>query len=328
MSKIYLTGGRERSTIFRQLEEWQSTDQACIIELDTEKNQSRACVEYISPKEACADELPAILFKSASVRGDTIYACTSTEVLIYRLPSFELLHYISLPCFNDLHHVCPSSRGTLLVVVTGLDLVVEITTAGELVQEWSVLGEDTWARFSREIDYRKVPTTKPHQSHPNHVFELDGEVWATRLHQRDVVCLTAPGSRIDIAVQRPHDGYLFAGKIYFTTVDGHIVIASQETKQVEQVIDLNAMTQSEQILGWCRGVLPLDERRMWVGFTRVRPTKFVENVAWIKHGTYLHRPSYIALYDVERKKCEQKIEIEPHGIGVLFSLLSIPQTIE
>jgi hypothetical protein len=325
MSKMYLSGGRLRSTIFRKLEEWQSTDRACLIEIDPEKNQSRARVEYVSPPEVCPDELPAILFKSAAIRGNALYACTSTEVLIYELPAFRLLHYVSLPCFNDLHHVFPTSRGTILVVSTGLDMVVEVTTAGESVREWSVLGEDTWTRFSRQTDYRKVPTTKPHKSHPNHTFELNGEVWVTRFQQRDAICLTTPGPRIDIAVQRPHDGYLFRDKIYFTTVDGHIVIASQKTLQVEQVIDLNEMSgKSEQSLGWCRGVLPLDERWVWVGFTRVRPTKFVENVSWIKHGARLHRPSHIALYDVERKQCEQEIEIEPHGIGIVFSLLPVP----
>lgn len=323
MNKIYLSGGRLRSTIFRKLEEWQSTDRACLVELDLETNRSRTCVDYVSPSEACPDELPAILFKSASVRGDTLYACTSTEVLIYEIPIFKLRHYISLPCFNDLHHVYPTSKDTLLVVSTGLDLVVEITTDGKLVNEWGVLGDDTWTRFSRDIDYRKVPTTKPHKSHPNHAFELNGEYWATRLHQRDCVCLTSPGPRIDIAVQRPHDGYLFRDKIYFTTVDGHVVIASQSSLQVEQVIDLNQMTgPSDQTLGWCRGVLPLDDRYLWVGFTRVRPTKFVENVSWIKHGgQQVLRPSHIALYDLQSKKCEREIEIEPHGIGVVFSLL-------
>lgn len=327
MSKIYLTGGRLRSTIFRKLEEWQSTDQACVTELDTETNRSRPCVEYISPHEACPDELPAILFKSASIRDNILYACTSTEVLVFEIPSFRRLHYVSLPCFNDLHHVWPTPRGTMLVVSTGLDLVVEVTTSGDTVREWSVIAEDTWSRFSREIDYRKVPTTKPHRSHPNHTFELNGEVWVTRLQQRDAICLTSPGPRIDIAVQRPHDGYLFRDKVYFTTVDGHIVIASQKTFQVERVVDLNTITHYDQTLGWCRGVLPLDERRMWVGFTRVRPTKFRENVSWIKHAAQqLHRPSHIALYDIESNKCEKEIEIEPHGIGVVFSLLSVPQT--
>ena len=325
MNRFLISGGRLRSTLFRKLEEWQSCDRAHIIELDAAANQSRTCVEYISPPDACPDELPAILFKSASIRGDRLYACTSTEVLVYSLPTFRVEHYVSLPCFNDLHHVAPTSRGTLLVVSTGLDLVVEVTPTGDLIREWSVLGEDTWARFSRSTDYRKVATTKPHKSHPNHVFEIGNDVWATRLQQRDAICLTTPGPRIDIAVQRPHDGYVFGDRIYFTTVDGHIVIASTKTLQIEQVIDLNQMNgHPEQSLGWCRGVLPIDERRLWVGFTRVRPTKFAENVAWIKHGTK-HRPSHVALYDLERKVCEKEIELEPHGIGVVFSLLPAPE---
>lgn len=324
--KILISGGRLRTTLFKKLEEWQSCDQACLVEIDLQTHEARKVVEHVSPPEACPDELPAILFKSGFVRGNLVHVCTSTEVLIYELPDYSLRHYISLPCFNDLHHVCPTSWGTLLVVSTGLDLVVEVTTDGKLVREWGVLGQDPWKRFSRTTDYRKVPTTKPHESHPNHAFELNGEVWVTRLQQRDAVCLTKSGPRVDIAVQRPHDGYLFNGKIYFTIVDGHIVIADEKTLQVERVIDLNEINAEPGIpLGWCRGVLPLDDGRMWVGFTRVRPTKFVENVSWIKHGMAVkHRPSHIALYDVAQKKCLQEIETEPYGIGVIFSILPMP----
>lgn len=327
MTSFYVSGGRLRTTVFRKLEEWQSCEQALLIELDPEKNQSCTRVEYVSPPEVCPEETPAILFKSATIHENVLYTCTSTEVLVYELPSFRLRHYISLPCFNDLHHVCPTPQGTLLVAVTGLDMVAEITVTGSLVREWNVLGEDTWARFSRDIDYRKVPTTKPHRSHPNHVFMLDGEVWVTRLQQRDAICLSKPGPRIDIAVQRPHDGYIFGDRIYFTTVDGHIVIANRKTLNVEETIDLNRMSgQSGQVLGWCRGVLPMDERFLWVGFTRVRPTRFLENVAWIRNGySHRHRPSHVALYDLEGKTCEQEIELEPHGIGVVFSLLQVPE---
>lgn len=323
MNSFFVAGGRLRSTVFRKLEEWQSCDQAVLVELDPAKDLSRSCIKYVSPPEVCPDELPAVLFKSGAARGNQLYTCTSTEVLVYELPSFRLQHYISLPCFNDLHHVCPTQRGTILVAITGLDMVVEITTAGSLVREWNVLGEDPWSRFSRQTDYRKVPTTKPHRSHPNYVFELDDEVWVTRLHQRDAICLTMPGPRIDIAIQRPHDGHVSGDRIYFTTVDGHIVIANRKTLCVEETINLNQMSgQSEQVLGWCRGVLPFDERWVWVGFTRVRPTKFVENVAWIRNGySDRNKPSHVALYDLERKKCEQEIELEPLGIGVVFGLL-------
>ena len=325
MNNFYVVGGRLRSSVFRKLEEWQSCDQAMVIELNPSTNESRPCVEYISPPEVCPPDLPAALFKSATIRNNKLYTCTSTEILVYELPGFRLAHYVSLPCFNDLHHAYPSQQGTILAAVTGLDLVVEVTHEGKLLREWSSIGADTWARFSRQTDYRLVPTTKPHQSHPNHVFELDGEIWVTRFQQQDAICLTKPGPRIELTVPRPHDGYIFGDKIYFTTVDGHVIIADQRTRKVEQTIDLNLMSgQSGQVLGWCRGVLPLDERRVWVGFTRVRPTKFVENVAWIKHGGSTFRPSHIALYDLERKSCELEIALEPHGVGIVFSLLPIP----
>jgi hypothetical protein len=328
---FYVVGGRLRSTLFRKLEEWQACEQALLIELDPASNQSRTKIEYVSPPEVCPPDSPAVLFKSATLKDGKLYACTSTEVLVYGLPDFRLVHYISLPCFNDLHHAYPTGRGTILVVVTGLDMVVEVTAAGELVREWSVLGEDPWARFSRQTDYRLVPTTKPHHSHPNHVFEIDGEIFVTRFRQRDAICLTAPGPRIDIAVQSPHDGYVVGDKVYFTTVDGHIVIANRKTLQVEETIDLNTFSAKAtrapgQTLGWCRGLLPLDERWLWVGFTRVRPTKFVENVAWIRNRTSRHKPSHIALYDLKMHKCEQEIELEPHGIGIVFSLLPLRGT--
>ena len=326
MSKLYLTGGELRRTVFRKLEEWQSSQKAVILELDLERKTSRPCVEYVSPPEACAPKLPAILFKSASIHDGKFYACTSTEVLVYELPDFRLLHYISLPCFNDLHHVIPTAQGTLLVVVTGLDMLVEISIEGKLLREWSVLEEeDPWTRFSRDIDYRVVPSTKPHRSHPNHVFQLGDEIWVTRFNQRDAISLTNPGRRINVEVQRPHDGHVHADSIYFTTVDGHIVVASRKTLQVEKIHDLNLMSgKNGQPLGWCRGLALMDERFLWVGFTRVRPTKFRENLTWLKTAGAADEillPTHLALYDLQRCTQVDQIALEPHGIGVVFSLL-------
>jgi len=330
MSEIYVIGGELRQSVFRKLAEWQSSQKGVIIQLNPETKTSRRCVEYVSPAEVCAEDLPAILFKSAFLWDNKLYTCTSTEILIYQLPGFSLLHYISLPCFNDLHHVYPTREGTLLVAVTGLDMVAEVSTAGQLIREWNVLGEDAWQRFSRAVDYRTVATTKPHRSHPNHVFQLDDEIWVTRFEQQDAISLTRPGRRIDIAIQRPHDGCLFGDSIYFTTVDGHIAVANRKTLQVEKTYDLTKMGgPPEQILGWCRGLLPVDQHLVWVGFTRVRPTKFHENLAWVKsRGSYeqVYRATHLGLYDLERGVCVDEIALEPHGIGVVFSLFQAVPT--
>ncbi|MFZ0815684.1 MAG: hypothetical protein WAM78_09200 [Candidatus Sulfotelmatobacter sp.] len=325
MSFLYLLGGRQRKLLFKNEDEQRLYEAALILRLDTSAQTVTVEVEYKSPPEACASDESSHVFKSATLVGNKLYTCTSTEVLIFEVPSFKRIGYISLPCFNDVHHVTPTPEGDLLVADTGLDMVVKFTPEGRVLAEWNVLGQDPWSRFSRDVDYRKVDSTKPHQSHPNSVFQLGEEVWVTRLSQKDAVCLTNPGSRINIDVQRPHDGLVDGDRIYFTTVDGRIVIANRHTLQIDQIVDLNEIHRSRQqdevLLGWCRGVLPLDRRRVWVGFTRVRKTQFKENVMWIKHAfKEKERSTHIALYDIVERKCLQEIDLECFGMNVIFGI--------
>jgi hypothetical protein len=246
-------------------------------------------------------------------------------VLIFEVPGFQRTGYLSLPCFNDLHHVLPTPHGTLIVVVTGLDLVLEVTTEGEILREWSVIGEDTWARFSRQIDYRKVPTTKPHRSHPNFAFLLEEDIWITRCDQKDAICLTSPGGRIDIAASFPHDGHIFQDWIYFTTVDGHIVIANRYSLNVEQVIDLNTIDNPEgHVLGWCRGLLPLTDTLLWVGFSQLRETKTAEKLRWLRQTNPRCKPTHIALYDLSARRRLRDFALGAHGMDVVFSIIAAP----
>jgi hypothetical protein len=277
-------------------------------------------VEYVTPPEACVEQDPVILFKSSTLAGDHLYACTQTEVVIYRVPAFERVGYVSLPMFNDLHHVRPTASGTLLVAVAGLDLVAEVTLDGTVLREWSVLPEDPWRRFSRDVDYRKVRTTKPHHAHPNYVFELGDEVWATRFEQRDAISLVDPTRRIHIGLERVHDGLVHDGHVYFTTVDGKIPIADASSLAVVDVVDLGAIVGSRVLLGWARG-LHIDGTGIWVGFSRIRPTRFRENVAWAMRGFKETRPTHIARFDLERRTCTHWIDLEPSGLTAIFSVL-------
>jgi len=325
MSLLYLLGGRQRKQLFKNEPEQSLYEAGLILRLDTSTETASLEVEYKSPSEACAGDESSLLFKSATLSGNNLYTCTSTEVLIFEVPTFKRISYISLPCFNDLHHVTLTREGHLLVANTGLDMVVRFTLDGEVLARWNVLGGDPWSRFSPHVDYRKIASTKPHSSHPNTVFQLGDEVWVTRLTQRDAICLTHPEKRINIEVQQPHDGLVCGDRIYFTTVDGKVVIASRHTHAVDQIVDLTQMhrgTPDEDVLlGWCRGVLPVDEKRVWVGFSRVRKTKFMENVMWIKHNFREKEvPSHIALYDIIERKCLQEIEIERFGMNVLFGI--------
>lgn len=331
---FYVTGGKQKPVGPRPRDEWDLYEKGIILRVDPELGSVERSVEYITPP-AYRPESESISFENGELRGDRLYVCTRTEALVYRLPAFEVLTRVSLPSFNDVHHVRPTPAGNLLVASTGLDMVIEATPEGSVVQEWDVLGEPLWSRFSRDVDYRKVPTTKPHRSHPNYTFFLGDEPWVTRSQQGDAVSLNDSRRRIPVGL-RPgcHDGEVYRGKVYFTTVDGTVVIANAETLEKETVVDLNKIDNPlGSLLGWCSGLWIVDEMHVWVGFTRLRSTPFVENVRWVRRLIGQgEKPSHVALYDIAAKKCLADINVEAHGINMVCGIfpadtvLSTPQT--
>jgi len=323
VTRLYVLGARQRDLFLKDEEEWNLYEAALILEIDIESGRVRTCVEHETAPEARASESSSSVFKSGTLVGDILYTCTSTEVLIFQLPQFHQAGYISLPCFNDLHHVTPSSDQNLLAAVTGLDMVVKFDRHGRILAEWSVLPEVPWSRFSPTKDYRKVETTKPHKSHPNFVFELGDQVWATRFRQRDAVCVADLSKRIEIGLQSPHDGLLFGDDLYFTTVDGQIVVVDATSLKIRQRIDLKTINGHEALLGWCRGLLPVHPNRLWVGFTRIRKTRFKENVLWVRSAFregMREKPTHISLYDLKTLQCLQEFDLERHGMNIIFSI--------
>lgn len=325
MGTLYVTGGEQRNA--RTMTEgemfWYKYHKGVVLEVDTVTGTVKTVAEYVSPPSVCAQEDPAILFKCGTLVGNKLYVGTPTEVLTYDLPDFTHSGYVSLPCFNDVHHVRPSRGGHLLVASSGLDMVLEVTTTGDIVRAWDTMGQEPWTRFSRDVDYRVVSTTKPHASHPNHIFYVGDDLWATRFEQRDAICLTDPSKRIDIGIERVHDGHVYDGMIYFTTVNGFVIIVDSVTLQVVERIDLNALGPDDSILGWCRGLL-LENGRLWVGFSRLRLTKFRENVSWVRRGFRRQLPTRIACYDLASQRCLQEIELQRHGLDAVFSIFEAP----
>lgn len=324
---IYVLGGQQRglrplSAVGR---DWYEYERAVIARLATFTGEASTVAEYVSPPDARAPDSPAILFKSGTLEGDRLYVCTQTEVLVYRVPEFDQVAYLSLPQFNDLHHVRPTPAGTLLIANTGLDMVLEVTLGGEIVREWDVLDGRPWTRFSRDVDYRRIATTKPHMSHPNYVFIVDDDVWTTRFEQRDAVCLTRPGRRIEIGAERPHDGVLHGGRIYFTTVDGKLVVGDPRRLEILETIDLTSMHEPDTVRGWCRGIM-FDGDHVWVGFSRIRPTRFRENVGWVARGFRRDFGTHVACYDLVERRCVKEIRVEPFGLSAIFGIFPATST--
>jgi hypothetical protein len=322
---IWIVGGEQRG-VPHWTREWKLYKKAVVVK--AEGGRLQRVLEYETPLEYCADGSPAILFKAASIKGNRAFLCTQTEVLICDFPSFAILKIISLPCFNDVHHVALAPDGRLFVAVTGLDAVAELTPDGALIRLISVAGGSVWDRFSQTIDYRKVATTKPHQVHPNYVFFLDGKPWVTRFQQRDAVPLegdAAGGPIFQLGAEGVHDGHVTATHVYFTAVNGLILrfdLASGE----KQVFDLNAIPNSypDRPLGWCRGLLPAGERA-WVGYSRIRYTALRQNVDWVRRGFHQAdrlppAPTRIACYDLARGTLAEEINLEGEAMNTVFSI--------
>lgn len=335
MSIVYLTGGATDAKK-KNLTEKNITfafSEALILELDTTARSIREITRYSSPPENCPKENPSVLFKAGSRVGGRLELCTTTEIMQCEIGDWRMQNIISNPVFNDVHHVTMTPNGNRLVVVTGLDMVVELAPDGSIVREWDVMQEDPWQRFSKTADYRQVHSTKPHKSHPNHAFFIGDEPFVTRHIQRDAISLVNPERRIDIGVEQPHDGYVANGKVYFTTIDGNVVIADCESLKVVDVIDLSELVKSSSPLGWCRGFHLMDDNTFLVGFSRLRPTKFTENIAWVKsrikkaaggvlgEGDSLAMPTRISCFDPVRRIHCWDAHLENHGMQAVFSIL-------
>jgi hypothetical protein len=311
------------------MDEWHAYEAAVILRMDGRDGTITKAVEYFSPAGARPEDEASITFKAARASGNKLYVVTNTEILVYEVPTLRQLQYLSLPWFNDLHYACPNRAGNLLVACTGLDMVAEISSEGEVLKEWPVLGGDTWGKFSKDIDYRKVASTKPHASHPNFIIETEDDLWVTRNMQKDAVSLLRPDRRVQF-LGYPHDGIKRDGKIYFSTVNGYIHIVDEKTMKMVETIDLNGIEHEDVALGWMRGVLPVGDNLCWVGFTRLRRTKFKDNVSWVKHGfRQYYLPTRIALYDLAKRQLLQEVDIEPFGIHAIYSILEeLPSVME
>lgn len=326
---LYVVGGRQRGPQgMRELDDrWYGYGQGVIV--DVSDGLAETTLVYESAPDTCGPEDP-VLFKSATVAGDRLYACTQTELLVYRYPELELLHHVSNRLLNDVHHIIPgplhgADRGeTLVAAVSGLDAVLELDLDGGVVGGWSVGGGDLHGRLDDGHDYRKDCDLKPHAYHPNHLFRLDGRVWATRFETRDAVDVLDQSRRIAIDRERCHDGVVHGDAIYFTTVDGHVVEVDRATLAVRAEHRLTGR-RTDALLGWCRGLTFVGDHAV-VGFSRIRHTRFRSSLSWIRNGFTASEPTRIAVYDPRTWTLVDEVDLEPAGCNAVFSILDRPST--
>lgn len=303
---------------------------AKVIYLDGETQKATDVFNYVCPAK-WRHEDGGSCFKSGHKQDHYLYLCTDTEVLIYDLEKNEVAHHISHPYFNDLHHVRPYGNN-VLVVSTGLESLLEVDLSGKLINLWE-MDEQTsvFKRFSKDEDFRKLFSTKPHSTHANFTEVIGKDIWVSRLKQRDFLNVTSADKTTRAISEHTgiHDGIVIDNMLYHTAVNG-LVIRTKVTENGElteqEVFDLNENNKEHQPLGWCRSINIINEELVMVGFSRFRPTTSQSNISWagnIKSLITGNRilPSRICLYSLKERKIIKEINIEKFGLSTIYSIL-------
>lgn len=317
--KLVITGGRaKKSSSF--VNGWSSFESGLMVIYDMEKEVVLDRFEYRSPIQFTSGKHASILFKACSVSGQSIFLCTKTEVLIYSQMERRIIHSFSHPLMNDVHHVV-CRDGTVYVVSTGIDAVLCFDEKTFELVNLHYLGEGRFEdKFSYEKDYRLVESLKPHEIHPNYVFFFNNDLYVTRFHKSD--CLRIKDRKpFPLASTPVHDGVLFGDRLYFTAVDGQLIVTDLESKVCT---NFNELRGESGPLGWCRGVLPLDSRRVLVGYSVLRTTRFRENIKWayskVSSRPYSALPTRLDLYDLEKGKLLREIRLDKIGFDAVFAV--------
>lgn len=261
-------------------------------------------------------------FGFASYFNGKIYTCTFLEALVFDAETWEVVKVISEPWFNDLHHVYANDRH-ILIVNTGLERVEIYDHAYNHLGFYNLLDVDTWERFDRHKDYRLVESVghKPDKWQANFLTEIDGQYWVTRFGNKDVISLDDPQQRFEIGTGNPHDGHCNGDYIYYTTTNNHIVIVDRETKGIVDDIDLVELDGRKEKIGWCRG-LEIVGDCAFVGFSRLRQSKFRAMGHWIKYGQRI-LPSQILQVDLKRREIVDRCVIEQDPGCTIFSIINL-----
>jgi len=239
-----------------------------------------------------------------------ILACTERE-LLWLHDDGAVTRRRSHPQLNDVHHALEHD-GAVWVASTGADAVLELRGDTTRVH---ALGDPL---PPGDLRHRSL---KPHRVHPNHLFVWDGEVWATCLHQGQARSLRS-GRVLAVDEERIHDGVVHGGRVWFTTVDGRVVATDGRRRDV---IDLNTLDGGGDPLGWCRGLV-VDDERLWVGFTRLRATRWRHHLAWVRgrlrgRVEVSRRPTRVVVVDRGLRRIVDEWDLEAIGADAVFGMI-------
>jgi len=329
MSNLLITGGKLRENGF-ELGEGKYYGCAKLLRLDTDSGEINELLSIDKGNDNYPDIHPNLEFTVGDVAGNELWLSTDTEIRHYSYPNLDLLSTYSHPCFHNIHSVAVHDE-RLYVTSTGLDMVVVLNKySGDIISYQNAEGKPTWHRFLSDFDYRKIHSTRPHDCHPNYVFWISNEPWVTRCTQEDAVQLSDTSNRIDISGPDKeisvHDGIVKGEYVYFTSVDGCIVVADINTKEVIETINIYDLKGYGGLRGWCRGLYMTDDI-VYIGFSRLRKTRRIEKIKWVSHlinkGKSIDNCSVLAI-DLLKREIIADYHIPENMIDAVYTILPEP----
>ena len=323
--KLIISGGCLRENGY-SLGEGKYYGKATLLCLDLETGQYQVKLSKDTGGENYPEEHPNLEFTAGTVEGNFLWISTDTEVHKYQLPEFSLQACFSHPCFHNVHstHIIDDE---LIVTSTGVDNVIVMDkNSGAITRILNTEGKDPWHRFHVDMDYRKVHSTRPHDSHPNYVFKLDNDLWVTRCSQEDAVKLSDPNDCINVSggddVISVHDGVVWQNFVVFTRVDGFLVFADKATRKVVKTVD-PFKSSSNRPVGWCRG-LHIDGDMFYIGYSKIRKTKLKSKIKHLAKGNFKYSNGNNALvvaYNLQTENADNVFESPDGLIDAIYGIL-------
>ncbi len=321
---LVISGAIERKNGF-ELGEGKYYGEAKLLKLNLETGQIETILKKSEGGQNYPAETPNLQYTACCLVDDILWLPTDTEVYKLHYPSLEVLTVISHPFFHNIHSVNVYDE-KVYVSSTGLDLVAVFDYEGNLLERLNTEGKELWHRFSEDVDYRLVYSTRPHDSHPNFVFMLDGQPWVTRCRQQDAVNLDNVSESIELTIPEKrisvHDGVLFENNLYFTSVDGYILVCDIEKKKLVDEINLLSHLKGGK-LGWCRGLNISSDGIAYIAFSRIRRTKVMDRLSWLIRGQLEkmnHIPASILMYDLKSRKVIHQYDIPMAEIDAIYGV--------
>lgn len=238
--------------------------------------------------------------KGVSWHDDGVLTCSETAVVAFDPRTHRFAAPIPVPGGDDLdlHHVVDHD-GRTCIAVTGRD---EVWIDDTVVH----VGDDRG------------------RAHPNHLWAAAGGLWVTRGALGDVRSV-ATGRTLPIADVVIHDGVVRPEGVWFTTVDGRLVLLDPVTGERRTTLDLLRFEDRDAPLGWCRG-LAFGDGWCWVGFTRLRATRTRQRLAWARGALRgrpmaTHHPTRVVAYDLAAGRKVAEVDVERFGMHAVFGIV-------